>query len=139
MSNQTWQPRDFSERRGAPRTRAELEARLAFSVYAQGGPSQATERDRQQVAGHTRNISETGLALVVPSIRCGGQFFNVVGQELDITLELPTEPVQVQASTVRCERLDGRGAEKGYLVGVRITEMSDKEWVRLVQYVRSLR
>jgi hypothetical protein len=89
-----------------------------------------------QLAGYTRNLSETGLAVVVPSLSFGGHYLNVVGSPLHIQLELPEGKVRIRATPVRAERL---GEEEGYLIGVRITEMNDSEWVKLVQYVRELR
>jgi hypothetical protein len=89
--------------------------------------------------GYTRNLSETGLALVAPSLRFGGHYLNVVGSPLHLMLELPNGTVHIRATPVRCERLEENESETGYLIGVRITEMNDGEWVRLVQYVRTLR
>jgi len=89
--------------------------------------------------GYTRSLSETGLALIVPSLYFGGHYLNVVGSTLHIMLELPTGTVPIRATPVRCEKLDDKEGETGYLIGVRITEMNDSEWVRLVQYVRTLR
>lgn len=91
-----------------------------------------------KISGHTRNISETGLALIVPSIRIGEHYLNTVNCLLQITLELPTGEVRLQATPVRCEKIVESEAERGYLIGVRIKEMNDNEWVQLVQYVRSL-
>ncbi|HEY6189041.1 MAG TPA: PilZ domain-containing protein [Pyrinomonadaceae bacterium] len=129
-----------SERRSAPRCDAHLEARLLFSLSLQG----TDEGERATVLpslleGHTRNLSETGLALVVPSLHFGGRYLNVVGSTLHVMLELPTGTVRIRATPVRCERLGEKDEETGYLVGVRITEMNDSEWVKLVQYVRRLR
>jgi hypothetical protein len=107
-----------------------------FSLSLQGAEERAASLP-SLLAGYTRNLSETGLALVVPSLHFGGHYLNVVGSTLHIMLELPTGTVPIRATPVRCERLDGK--ETGYLIGVRITEMNDSEWVRLVQYVRSLR
>jgi PilZ domain len=127
------------ERRSAPRCEAHLEARLLFSLSLpekQGRDLRA--RRGSLLEGYTRNLSETGLALVVPSLHFEGRYFNVVGSPLHLMLMLPTGTVRIRATPVRCERLSD-GEEEGYLIGVRITEMNDSEWVRLVQYVRTLR
>jgi PilZ domain len=125
------------ERRAAPRCSAHLEARLLFSLSLRetrrGDPHASLPA---QLAGYTRNLSETGLAIIVPSLYFGGHYLNVVGSPLHILLELPEGKVRIRATPVRAERL---GEEEGYLVGVRITEMNDSEWVKLVQYVRALR
>lgn len=142
-SRQAWQHSHIageSERRSAPRCEAHLEARLLFSLSLQGteGHDSATVLP-SLLEGYTRNLSETGLALVVPSLHFGGRYLNVVGSTLHVMLELPTGTVRIRATPVRCERLGEKEGETGYLVGVRITEMNDSEWVRLVQYVRRLR
>jgi hypothetical protein len=133
------------ERRVAPRCAASLQARLLFSLSIEEGDGGGSEGPSKQAAsptlleGYTRNLSETGLAIVVPSLYLGGRYFNLVGSPLHIVLELPAGRVRISATTVRCERLDEKEGEDGYLVGLCITEMNDSEWVKLVQYVRTLR
>jgi hypothetical protein len=97
------------------------------------------EGDEAVLAGHTRDMRATGLSLVLPDIRIGSQ--EIVGPDrtLRIVLELPTGPVEIQAAPVRYEQLDEKGTEQGYLVGARITEISDSDCVRFVKYLRSLR
>jgi hypothetical protein len=126
------------ERRGAPRCAAYLESRLLFSLSLEDKEDGAEAATLPAILeGYTRNLSETGLALVVPSLNLGGRYLNLVGSPLHIMLELPAGRVRIRATPVRCERLDGK--EEGYLIGLCITEMNDSEWVRLVQYVRALR
>ncbi|HEX8144730.1 MAG TPA: PilZ domain-containing protein [Pyrinomonadaceae bacterium] len=126
------------ERRSAPRCEAQLDARLLFSLSLQATEGRVATLP-PHLEGYTRNLSETGLALVVPSLLFGGHYLNVVGSPLHIMLELPDGTVRIRATPLRCERLKDEESETGYLVGVRITEMNDSEWVRLVQYVRTLR
>jgi hypothetical protein len=129
------------ERRSAPRCEAHLEARLLFSLSLPGPDRREPHATPlpSRLEGYTRNLSETGLAIVVPRLHFGGHYFNVVGSALHIQLELPGGRVRIRATPVRCERLGEENGEEGYLIGVRITEMNDSEWVRLVQYVRTLR
>lgn len=94
------------------------------------------------LAGFTRNISETGLSLVVASSQFCVSRFDSVGKNLRIMLELPTGSVRIHATLVRCEPLHDEADQNraiGYLMSACITEMNDDEWVRLVQYVRTLR
>src|SRR5256885_9720982 len=69
------------------------------------------------LAGHTRDISATGLALVVPAIRIGDRYLTGEGRSLRLTLELPGGPLQIAATPVRYERLDEDETERGYLIG----------------------
>jgi hypothetical protein len=89
--------------------------------------------------GHTRDMRATGLSLVVPDIRLGER--EIVGPELSlrIVLELPTGPIEMQVAPVRYEPLDETEPQRGYLIGSRITEISDSDCVRFVKYLRTLR
>lgn len=141
---QAWRhnPQAANDRRRAPRCDAHLEARLLFSLSLQeaGGSAPPASPQPKPLTGYTRNISETGLALFVPSLKFGDHYLNVVGRQLRIMLKLPTGTVRVHATLVRCERLEALDEEaEGYLLSACISEMNDSEWVELVQYVRTLR
>lgn len=141
-SQQAWRhsPQAAADRRRAPRCDAHLEARLLFSLSLQEAKESASASPKPKpLVGYTRNISETGLALFVPSLRFGDHYLNVVGRQLRIMLKLPTGTVRVHATLVRCQRLDDQDKAEGYLLSACISEMNDSEWVRLVQYVRTLR
>ena len=141
------------ERRGATRYAAQLDARLLFQISVAHDNDEAVlpsgsepaadaataSTSTLRLVGHTRNISETGLAFIVPTLRIGDRFAHIIGSQLRITLYLPSGQVEIRATPVRYEKLPPGDAERGYLVGVRIVEMADDEWVRMVSYVRSLR
>ena len=138
-----------NERR-ATRYGARLDARLLFQISLESTdrrPNGGKDGDDAslpappplRLVGHTRNISETGLAFIVPTLRIGDEFAHVIGSRLLIRLYLPAGHVEIHATPVRYEQLSQSSSERGYLIGVRITEMTDNEWVRMVEYVRSLR
>ncbi len=59
-----------------------------------------------KLIGSTRNISESGIALVVPSTRVGFRFITEENCILRIVLEIhPKGLVEMEAMTVRSERL----------------------------------
>ena len=89
------------------------------------------------MVGHTRDISETGLAIVVTSDSPGSQRDALIGRELRIVLDLPAGLTHLRGIVVRAQPLSAD--EKGYLIGVRITEMNDKDWVHMVRYIVKLR
>ncbi|MGI9107543.1 MAG: PilZ domain-containing protein [Pyrinomonadaceae bacterium] len=124
------------EPRRATRHEAQLDARLLFQVSIVNEQTDAAPPRTLKLVGHTRNISETGLAFIVPSLRIGEQFIHILGSHLLITLYLPSGHVEIHATPVRYEQLPRQDRERGYLIGVRITEMADEEWVRMVEYVR---
>lgn len=90
------------------------------------------------LSGHTRNISETGLALIVPPIRQGVDILAATNRKLLIVLELPSGSIRLQAMPVRYERTSLRDAENGYLLGVRIISMSKDDRVRFLRYIHRL-
>jgi PilZ domain-containing protein len=90
------------------------------------------------LTGITRNISETGMALMVPSIQKGDHHLAATNRRLLIVLELPTGPIRLQAAPIRYERI-GRGSrEGGYLIGVRIISMSLDDKLRFHRYLHRL-
>ena len=82
-------------------------------------------------------MSETGLAVSLTSNHIGDRYFNVVGCTLQITLDLPDGPVEIRATPKWCRWFLEEEATRSYLLGLRIIEMTDAEWVRLVRYVHA--
>ncbi len=125
--------REFvGNRRYAPR----YKSRLAVAV------SLLDARPRAYPAaleGHTHDLSSCGLALVLPAIRIGERYLTGDGHVLRVTLRLPAGAVQLHAVAARYERLDDEDAETGYLVGVRIKELADKDRALFDDYLRTLK
>lgn len=113
--------------------------RLPFSLtMLDQQPRSKGTRPAISVSGYTRNISETGIALLVPAISKGDHHLAARNRRLLIVLELPTGTIRVQAAPVRYERLGQRAEQTGYLIGVRIISMSDDDRVRLLRYLHRL-
>ena len=118
--------------RQAPRREVSLRVSLRFDRSSENQPDSGSAAE---LIGETRNLSETGLAVSMPSNRIDHRYLNVVGGRVHVTLDLPAGPVQMLATPRWCQKLRD---EANYLVGLRIIEMSDEEWVRLVRYVLCL-
>jgi hypothetical protein len=132
--------REFvGNRRRAPRYVTHLEAGMALSVSLSktkvGG--QGTGQ-LLKLAGYTRDVSASGLALIVPTIRIGGQYITGENRPLEIMLKLPTGQVQIKAMSVRYAPLEEEGADTGYLIGVQIISMSDEDRARFDAYLETL-
>ncbi|MDQ3908631.1 MAG: PilZ domain-containing protein [Acidobacteriota bacterium] len=126
------------ERRAAPRYATHLENRLSVHVDladAKLGPSRA-QREPQQLIGYTRDVSESGLGVVLPDVRIAGRL--VVGRDrsLRVRLGLPGRVVEMSAQAVRHVPLEG--GETGYLVGIQIQEMSQDDRAYYAKFLRSL-
>ena len=118
-----------TERRSTRRRGARYAARIPFNVSVAGA------NHAQSLAGHTRDLGEGDLNLIVPSIRIGGDYLTLKDNKLSVTLELPSGAVTLIAVPARFEQLDGEG--EGYLVGVRIEEMSASERELYLQHLRT--
>jgi c-di-GMP-binding flagellar brake protein YcgR len=95
-------------------------------------------RRPETLEGHTMDVSDTGMGLVVPFIRIGDHYLAGEHRKLEIKIELPGGPVEVQGFPVRYESLDEHRTESGYLIGVRITQMSDRHRSQLTNYINKI-
>ena len=131
--------RFIGDRRRAPRYLTHLEAGLAISVSLPNAKAAAKGTGQLlKLAGYTRDVSATGLALIVPTIRIGGQYITGENRPLEIMLKLPTGPIQVKATSVRYAPLEGEGTDTGYLIGVQIVSMSDEDRAHFNAYLQTL-
>ena len=123
------------DRRRSPRQTA----RLPFTIFISGGAKHldGTKR-RSSTSGHTLDLSESGLALIVPSIRLGEHHLVGENRSFTVRLELPYGPVEMQVAPVRYEALDQAASESGFLIGVKIISMSDKDRAKFCDYVLEL-
>ena len=130
----------IGDRRRAQRYVTHLEAGLALSVSVPGAKTSAQKAGQTlRLAGYTRDISATGLALIVPSIRIGGIYITGENRTLQIILKLPTGTVEIHGKPVRYSPLEDDATDTGYLVGVQIERMSDKDRERFNAYVEGMK
>ena len=126
-----------ADRRQTPRRKAQRQARLLFNVSV---VSDATGESRIRtipLIGFTRDISENGLGLVVPSLRVGDRYLVDEGCTLRVVLlDLPTGEVEIFATPKRYQEL--KEPETGHLIGVEITEMNESDRDRLLQFLKGI-
>jgi hypothetical protein len=84
--------------------------------------------------GVTQEISESGLTFVVPAGDFGSTSPYLTGRPFQIVLKLPVRLVEMHVVTVHYEKLQ----REGYLIGARITRMSDDDRTRYMAYMRRL-
>ena len=125
----------FGNRRIAPRYKARIEAELSLSASQMGAK---TKGPPLKLTGYTRDVSLTGLALVMPAIHIGGQYVTGQNSRLEIMLKLPSGLVAVKAAAVRYSPLEEDGADDGYLIGVQIIGMSESGRERFGEYLETL-
>jgi hypothetical protein len=123
------------DRRQSPRLEANLQARLEFSVLLR--EAESTSKGVQHlraVAGHTLNISLHGLAVVLHAQNIEEQYLAGGDGSMSIELDLPSGvSLEIHATPVRYEKLDD-----GYLIGARISGMSERDRELYEEYLREI-
>jgi hypothetical protein len=133
-----------NNRRGAERYDAELEAQIGARLLLSISLPNAQERTgadarTRLLIGSTRNVSETGLAIVVPTLRVGSDLITEENCTLRIVLDIyPEGVVEMDAVVVHHRQFDEKDTEAGYLVGVSISEMSEDDRRRYLEYLSTL-
>jgi hypothetical protein len=123
--------REFAgDRRRLRRYRARLDLTVSPSTL-----TKANGRRPASLQGYTRDISVNGLGLIVPAIRIGGRYLAGENCQLEITLELPSGPIQLIANSERYEPLEDQD-ELGFLIGARITNISDADRKLFLAYLK---
>jgi hypothetical protein len=128
-------PVNPEDRRQSPRINATLDARLDFSVLMRdAGPSESGVQHLRACSGHTVNVSAHGLAVVLHAQNIDEQYLSGVEGSMAIELDLPNGmSIEFQATPVRYEKL-----EEGYLIGARISEMSERNREFFDDYLREI-
>ena len=91
------------------------------------------------LTGYLRDISRTGVSLVVPSIRFGNCSLVSGSYALGATIELPHGSVSMQVAPVRYDRLSAEHGKSRYLIGARIMQIADTDRKRLLQYIEQFK
>ena len=123
------------DRRQSPRLDANLQARLEFSVLLREAEnSQTGVQHMRAVAGHTVNLSTIGLAVMLHAQNIDPQYLTGGESSMSIELDLPSGvSIEIEAIPVRYEKRDD-----GYLIGARITAISERDRELYDEYLREL-
>ena len=123
------------DRRQSPRLDANLQARLEFSVLLREAEnSQTGVQHMRAVAGHTVNLSTVGLAVMLHAQNIDPQYLTGGENSMSIELDLPSGvSIEIEAMPVRYEKRDD-----GYLIGARITDISERDRELYDEYLREL-
>jgi PilZ domain len=108
--------------------------RLACSV-APYDPDASGAKQLTALKGLTRDASTSGLALILPAVRVGDRYLTGADTTLRVVLELTTGPLELLATPMRHEQLGPEETDKGFLIGVRIKEMSAADRARYEEYL----
>jgi hypothetical protein len=122
-----------SERRLKPRFNAELPCSISLAE---------AERDlifpNERLDCRTRDLSESGVGLTADSIYLGYTCVVDEGRALLFRLELPDRTVEMEATTAHYLWLGGDAEAASYLIGLRITSMSEESRALYLSYLEEL-
>ena len=114
------------ERRASVRKKFQLPVKVCFAP--EQNPNNITRTCEDLfLSGETVDLSETGIAFVVASIRIKEKY--LVGQErvLNVEMDLAGKKIRMQVLGKRYERVGIHASTERYLVGAAITNMSDDD------------
>jgi hypothetical protein len=119
------------ERRLKPRFNAELPCDLT------PGDAQLLNPD-DRLECRTRDLSESGVGLVAGSIYVGYTCVVDEGRALQLRLALPAGEIEMEATAAHYIRLDSGAETPVYLIGFRITTMSEEDRIIYQNYLEEL-
>ncbi|HWS88184.1 MAG TPA: PilZ domain-containing protein [Pyrinomonadaceae bacterium] len=119
------------ERRLKPRFNAELPCDLT-----PGGSQLLNPDDRLEC--RTRDLSESGVGLTAGSIYVGYTCVVDEGRALLLRLALPAGEIEMEATAAHYIRLDSGAETPTYLIGLRITSMSEEDRTLYHNYLDEL-
>lgn len=127
-------PPSGRERRVKPRYHASLRCALALL---------AEERDilfpDARLDCRTRDLSESGIGLVAPSIYLGYTCVVDEGRRLRLELETGSALIELDVTPAHYLRLDETGDAASYLIGLRIVEATGENFANYLEYLKDLR
>jgi hypothetical protein len=88
--------------------------------------------------GHTLDVSPNGVSLIIPKITLGEHHLVGENRSLNVKLELPGGPVEMQVMPIRYESLEEHETETGYVIGAKIVGMADQDRAKFTEYVSTL-
>lgn len=124
------------ERRASVRKKYEVPVKVYFAP--EKNPLNLTVSSQDLfLSGETVDLSETGIAFVVSSIRIREKY--LVGQEraLSVEMDLAGKKIRMQVLGKRYERVGIHASTERYLVGAAITDMSPDDRVKYEYFLKN--
>jgi hypothetical protein len=126
-----------NRRRGSRRS-TRYPVRLDVSLELIDAKTGEAVSGASRINGHTQDLNEESLTLIVPVIRVGERYLTAMDTHLLLTLQLPTGPAEIRVAAARFNQLLERDAGCGYLIGARIVVVSKIDYSSYLAYMRRL-
>lgn len=79
------------------------------------------------IRGETKDLSKTGIAFIVPSIRIREYYLVGESRPLNVEVDLPNGKVRMQMVGMRYEQIGIHDSVSDFLVGAKITRMNEAD------------
>ena len=123
-----------ASRRGYRHRAVVLEVKITFKPPASFASVAGAER--LMLVGRTKNLSETGAALVV-SARNIDRYLRAKDNTFDLELRLSDGAITLQAAAIYFTKT-AVGSGASYLIGSRFTKANTQDHARLATFLRNL-
>jgi hypothetical protein len=123
------------DRRAAARLEANCDVALLAGPDLLDPSTSAGDEMQLHLLGTSLNISPNGLSLMLPAISLNHYYPTRVELSVRLFLDLPDDPVEIQATAVYARRIDVRAPEQGSVIGLRFNEISERNRNRLLEYL----
>ena len=110
-----------TERRQAKRLLVEVEAELSADLALLDASQRNVTGNSLLLLGLTRDISASGLALVIPAIRIDESYLSH-SQKMPLALQLEGSKVNFEIEPVHCLPIVRQDPNQGYIIGARIVD-----------------
>jgi hypothetical protein len=123
-------------RRSAPRFARHAPITITLGSEKKNG-NQTTRKEVLSLTGVTKDLSESGIAFYVDSIRLREHYLVSEDRVLNAEIDLPSGAIQMQIIGVRYEQFDIHTSVAKYLIGARITHMEPLAEKMYKEYLQS--
>ena len=117
--------KSITERVVSPRKKYEVPIKIWFEPDKNTGRLK-TPVENLVITGETKDMSRSGIGFIVGAIRIHENYLVGGGRILNAELDLPSGKIQMQIVGMRYEEVGQHISTARFLVGARITQMSDE-------------
>jgi hypothetical protein len=125
----------FVENRSARRLNLQVPVRITIEPDEANGKL-TTRRESLSASGETKDLSKSGIAFIVPSIRLREYYLVGENRTLSAELDLPNGKIRMQIVGVRYEQIGIHDSTINYLIGAKIVFISPLEQEIYEEYLK---
>jgi hypothetical protein len=125
----------FVENRSARRYNLQVPVRITIEPDETNGKL-TSRRESLSASGETKDLSKSGIAFIVPSIRLREYYLVGENRTLQAELDLPNGKIRMQIVGVRYEQIGIHDSTVNYLIGAKILFISPLEQEIYEEYLK---